>query len=600
MLLPAAALIKRHPHPCAREAAGRPRARTTMAVTVRTSDASRSTAGTQNRLSYTLELLIDLDVSFDPYETKLLDTGVRVTPHTACILFCTKISSAASPPHAVDFVALGPNARDADEGKDRDRAISMEVSNPSGKTLPPQGTPLRLILFALPLAPVRLDLLWIQKRPEDPRNRPRFPISILSVTPGVHSLDVELVATGLSWRAYPRDRRLMTVIPLDMFRADIRRYCTAEIRSCTQKGVYVHEVTTTQTTGNAYLTLLTRTEEEVPPSSLVLRIVFREEETLGTTPPIAVTGRRGFPPAAPSQRWVAFNTSPDPTFCVPHGYGITITCPRNVHLFPGHQSRVDISVSFCSERAHLGLFIPAPRENVSCQIVAWKERQTLSLALTATVSTDLARGDLLGDAYFLPSNAPRVRRTTPPAPTSRYTALLTDPGDPTGKGGGNRLHYQQHRRTGPDGRAKRGVLTSGERDLWAGYPPPEARRKRTHAEILYSGYPIAYPNPSTAAETPAAAQGEAFSDDDDTLEIYPCGTIFKLKQLIPLVLEESNERRDGPAAAAPRGPPKKIGTVTSLRRRGRWTAERAGEEGDGRTEPRLAWRETPAESAPEP
>lgn len=600
MLLPAVALIKRHPHPCAREAARRTRARTTMAVTVRTSDTSRTTTGTQNRLSYTLELLIDLDVSFDPYETKLLDTGVRVTPHTACILFCTKISSASSPPHAVDFVAMGPNERDANEGKDKNKTISMEVTNPSNKTLPPQGTPLRLILFALPLAPVCLDLLWIQKRPEDPRNRTRFPISILSVTPGVHSLDIELVATSLSWKAYPRDRRLMTVIPLDMFKADIRRYCTAEIRSCTQKGVYVHEVTTTQTTGNAYITLLTRTEEEVPPSSLVLRIVFREEETLETTPPITVTGKGNSPPTAPSQRWVAFNTSPDPTFCVPHGYGITITCPRNVHLFPGHQSRVDISVSFCSERAHLGLFIPAPRENVNCQIVAWKERQTLSLALTATVSTDLARGDLLGDAYFLPSNALRARKTTPPVATSKYTALLTDPSDPTGKNGGNKLHYQQHRRQGPDGKSKRGVLTSGERDFWAGYPPPEARRKRTHAEILYSGYPIAYPKPSATIDPPATSRTEPFSDDDDTLEIYPCGTIFKLKQLIPLVLEESNERRHGSTTAAPRGPPKKIGTVTSLRLQGRWTADRDRKETNGRAEPRLAWREPTTESTPEP
>lgn len=552
-----------------------------MAVTVRTSDALRRPTTGTHKLSYTLELLIDLDVPFDPYETKVLNTGVKATPHTACILFCTKISSASSPPHAVDFVAVGPNERSSND-YDSSSQISVEVTNPSSKILLPQETPLRLILFALPLAPVRPGLLWIQKKAEDPRGRPRFPISILAVIPSVNSLDIELVATGLCWKPYPRDQRLTTVISLDMFKADIRRYTTAQIRSCTQKGVYVHEVMTTQATGNVYITLLTREGEVVPPSSLVLRITFHGEET----PETATTfSSMVSTPSLPSQKWIAFNTSPDPTFYIPHSHGITITCPKNVHLFPGHQSRIEISVSFCSEQAHLGLFIPSPRDNVSCQITAWREKRVLSLVVTATVSTDLYRGELLGTAYFLPSNTLRVRKTTPPIPTSKYTALLTELRDPPDK----------HRRS-DDLTSRRDTPISGERNFWSEYPPPEARKKRPHAETLYSEYPIAYPKPSATIETPGTSQGDPFSDGDETLEIYPCGTIFKLKQLIPLILEESNERRGGSKTGGHRGPPKKIGTVTTLQLRGTWTP---GKKTEPRRNARLAWRDIDAKPVPE-
>ncbi|ACE95424.1 M84 [Muromegalovirus WP15B] len=491
-------------------------------------------------LSYLLELHVPVTVDFGPYETKFLQTGIRLSPQAPCVLCVGKMyRHPDNHPHLVNFATFTP----ADAPTD----LVVEVSNPSAHPLkPPSGGQLVLIVFCVPLAPVRMDLLCVQRRLDEPRVRGRCPVSILAMRTSKSTLDLEVAASNLAWRPFSRGNRLTASVSLDVSSTNMRRFHIAHVISCSHSDIYVDQVTVVQSSGVVYVSFATKYATIAAPSNIAFKILFREEDD-----------------AQLEDKRITFPRYPDPTVCTPHKYGLRVLSPRDAALTPGKPVRMYVSISYFSRAAYAGLFTPLYRPGLSCQIVPWKERQVLSMTVRSSFTTELKAGEPLGDMYFVSRDTLRVKKTSPSAAADATSySILVHPAE-TGAGGPARSRRPPpaHRRpsTSSSG-AKRGSMNPGFSEFWSEFPPPDSKRARTRSESEKNAAKEQRPPdpPESERQAPTYPEVERFSEHDEALEIVPTGAVFKLKQLIPILLHCKN--RDSPIT---RGPPKKIGRASA-------------------------------------
>lgn len=477
------------------------------------------------------ELHIPLDLIFRPYQRRRFDTGISITPTDQCIICIGKSAKRPSPLHTMNLMVFKP-------GDDMSNIV-LEIFNPTSRVLENyREAKLALIIFAIPLSVVHLDMLRVQHIPCDSRSRTRCPVSILAMSPNEHTLDIEVAATKLSWRAFPRGNRIMTSVSMDIMRADMRRYNTVDVLSCSHPDVYVDQITVSQDYGTVHITFVTKYAITQPPSALGFKLLFKDDADNPT-----------------DKKKIVFPRYPDPTVCLPYPCGLKVFAPQDIIIKPGHTVRTDICLSYTSRGAYLGLFTPSRIDHVCSQIVVWEENENLTMFLkSSTTNVEIRAGQALGDLNFLPCET--VRRThVPPSMTmsTKYTIQILDPN-----------HTKQKRKM-KDRRSSynNNNETSGKQsqNIWNETSPHNGKRKRPHStsdliDILSN----------TRSDLDANNRHfNTFTDLDDAIEIVPSGAVFKLKHLIPLML--SSDDRDVPCI---RGLPKKIVNCLSFSVPSQW------------------------------
>ncbi|AFX83398.1 a84 [Rat cytomegalovirus ALL-03] len=469
-----------------------------------------------SRLSYVLELLVKLDTAFAPFETKLLKTGITITPQVPCIICIGKSSRRPCPPHTVNLITMGPT--------DLPRDISVEVTNPSARTLGHyHEAKLAIVIFAIPLVRVRMDLLCIQRNFERPRSKSHCSVNVLTITPDKKTLDLEITSSKLVWSPCAGNTRLTTTVIADIMRYDVRRFHTAEIKSYSTLGIYLEELAVTQSCGTLHATFVTTYESVLAPSSMSFKIRLKEEkeETL-------------------KEHRITFPRFPDPTVCVPQAYGLQIHARHKILLAPGTLSKIDIPLSYYSKGTYTGLFTPKTRRHVTCQFVVWKERQSLSFVVSSTAPVEIAQGDMLGDVNFIPSYTLRTKKITQTTtPSTRYTITVTGSHENTTK----KQNRKSNRKNNQSTEVKTFPITQ----------QPSTKRKRSTSgeteEVIIFDEPMV----EQRSLTPSYEQ---FTDTDETVDVAPSGAVFKLKRLLPLL-----HHLDGRDPFATHSSPKKIARV---------------------------------------
>lgn len=495
-----------------------------------------------SRLSYVLEILVKLDTAFAPFETKILKTGITITPQVPCIVCVGKSSRRPCPPHAVNLLTMGPT--------DLAREISVEVTNPSARTLGHyHEARLAIVIFAIPLAPVRMDLLCIQRNFERPRSKAHCSVNVLTITPDKKTLDLEITSSKMVWVPCAGNTRLTTTVMIDIMRYDVRRFHTAEIKSYSALGIYLEELAVTQSCGTLHATFVTKYESVLAPSNMSFKIRLKEEkeETL-------------------KENRITFPRFPDPTVCVPQAYGLQIHARQNILVAPGILSKVDIPLSYYSKGTYTGLFTPKTRRHVTCQFVAWKERQTLSFAVSSTAPVEIAQGDMLGDINFIPSYTLRTKKVTQTTtPSTRYTITVTGSQENTSK--------KQNRKN------VRKSSQSTENKTFPVTQQPSIKRKRSTSddteEVVVFDEPM-------VEQRPIKLSYEHFTDTDETVDVAPSGAVFKLKRLLPLL-----HHLDGRDPFQTHSSPKKIAHVLAVQILSCWQpGQRDGPSHDAYDKPR--------------
>lgn len=500
---------------------------------------------TPGGLVYALELVVRVEALFMPFETKILNTGVRIAPQTPCVLCMGKSSRRPGPLHIVSFAAFGPPGIPS--------GISVEVSNPTRYVLGLQDTDLRILIFAVPLSPVRLDLLCIQRRLEEPRAKPKCPVNVLAMTPNERSLDLEVAASDLNWKPYARGNRSIATIGLDVSRSDIQRFHTATVQSCSRSDVYVDQIVVHYSTGSLYISFVTKHEFPAPPSSLAFKIVFHEEDEESRESPR-----------------ITFPRYPDPTICVPQPYGMKIFNPHDVVLLPDNPTRVTVGLSYSSQGAYLGFFTPTYSDDIACQVVTWKEQEMLSMILVSTRTVHVPRGRVLGDLHFVLTNTIRTKRIAPSLYNSTLytisicTPKIASPPDTSAADSETATNVSGDSEDSDTPPPPDRDLRIGKRRNSNTEPEPSTKRRLPPQSTRSTGN---LPTLTTDRQTQIPNHSGRFTEYDQSVEIFPSGSVFKLKQLVPFLLVLGERRHP-----FHRGAPKKIAPVGAVRIRPCWRA----------------------------
>lgn len=451
---------------------------TIMVITVRVSDTSIvSGAGV---LSYTLELNVKLDFAFAPFETRTLNTGITITPEIPCIVCVGKSGKRPNAPHMVTFRTYRPTSSSF--------TIHLDVSNPTSRLLG-HLTSLSIIIFAVPVLPVKLDLLRVEQRIDEQRSRGHSPVNILAITPDETCLHLEIVATRLIWKLFTRDKRHTTLVTFNASQYDAWKFNTSTVISCSNSNVYIDQITAVQRTGNIHISFVTTHENADLPTEIAFKLMLRKEDNN-------------------ELKKVIFPRYPDPSLCTPSAYGLKIHCPRDFIIYPEHNIRIDISVSYSSNGRYLGLFAPESFENISCQVLAWEEREILSIMLSSYAPIHFSKGQILGEVYFLPSDTLKTRKVTySMANNINYTVHIFEP-----------KNNPCNALTLP----KNGHQSDTVRE-------PKKKKQKTHNHSRKT-------QPNQNKPQPKYVQLKEIVKRDSWIEVIPSGALFKLNELTPMLI----------------------------------------------------------------
>nr|WEG69081.1 protein UL84 [Mastomys natalensis cytomegalovirus 2]WEG69219.1 protein UL84 [Mastomys natalensis cytomegalovirus 2]WEG69358.1 protein UL84 [Mastomys natalensis cytomegalovirus 2]WEG69496.1 protein UL84 [Mastomys natalensis cytomegalovirus 2]WEG69634.1 protein UL84 [Mastomys natalensis cytomegalovirus 2] len=516
-----------------------------MSITVRVPDAAKIVR--TNALSYAVELRIRVDTVFTPFQRKILKTGVRVIPNIPCILCVGKSSKRPNQQHIVIFKMLGPEDMPVD--------LNLEVMNPTSRNLGHNTySRLSVLMFAIPLVSVRLDLLSLERKYEDYRSKPRCPVSTLATTPTEKTLDLEVVASKLTWKPFSRDKRMISMIGVDASKHDVHRFTTANIVSCSAVDIYVDQVTSIQTTGSVYVTFVTQHSNTVLPETIAFRMLLQEQETHSNR--------------------ITFHRYPDPSLCTPTAYGLKILSPKTFIVTPDEPIRLDIPVSYDSEGKYVGMFVPKIINSVSFQLITWKERQILSILVTSIKPANFSKGTALGEIHFIRSESFKTRKVNPNmANITRYTVNVVDPTPDLGRQQSETdgKTYQKKRSLASIIREFRRNTSDTRKKRKIDEPVPERTNDENHDNQKEQGeHSGDHNDPEPSTKNDVRNKALVPIETETLVDIVPSGALFKLKHLVPLLLHQP-----GVTATEPLGLPKKIAKISSVEISGCWQPEAA-------------------------
>ncbi|AFR56237.1 tegument protein pp65 [Human betaherpesvirus 5] len=272
-----------------------------------------------------------------PHETRLLQTGIHVRVSQPSLILVSQYTPDSTPCHRGDNQLQVQHTYFTGSEVEN---VSVNVHNPTGRSICPSQEPMSIYVYALPLKMLNIPSINVHHYPSAAERKHRhLPVADAVIhASGKQMWQARLTVSGLAWTRQQNQWKEPDVYYTSAFvfptkDVALRHVVCAHELVCSMENT---RATKMQVIGDQYVKVYLESFcEDVPSGKLFMHV------TLGSDVEEDLTMTR----------------NPQP-FMRPHERnGFTVLCPKNMIIKPGKISHIMLDVAFTSHE-HFGLLCP--------------------------------------------------------------------------------------------------------------------------------------------------------------------------------------------------------------------------------------------------
>ncbi|QQL09890.1 Ba112 [Baboon cytomegalovirus] len=325
-------------------------------------------------------------VTIQPHQSYTLRTGIKVEVNEPAIILATQFTPESQPCQRYDTDIQVKHA--ALEARSIEN-VTVQVHNPTDRPLSPATGPLSLYVYAIPLEPVSIPQLVLQRGENRKHRLPVADAVIQQIDASWHS---RLTVSRLIWTRNQSRYRSHGVFHTTSFVFNPQNMPLDAVNMASELVCSLPDTHVTNV-------------QKINKQEIKVYLECLQEEAPDTKAFVHLSWTQGRYDITPSR-------NPKP-FLVPHDRnGFAILCPQTLHLKPGKMSHIMLDVYFESDD-YVGLICPKSIPGISFTCNPLMNTQPVFLEVRAEhESIYLEKFELIGWLHFIKRKSLLVKNPT--------------------------------------------------------------------------------------------------------------------------------------------------------------------------------------------